>query len=168
MCKGEPSKPAANDSHTTTRLPMAKSRNWFVPTERIHLYHCDWLLFQIPRSYQAKRHHLRTCNWGPQSSLFTAWHPRDSGQWQWTTILIIRVYWLCQAIRLLPFNKQSTIPQSNGQAERGVQTVKGLLKEVDDPYMSLLNYRTTPFPWCNFFPAELSMGRQLRSNLPQT
>ena len=58
-------------------------------------------------------------------------------------------------------------PQSNGQAERGVQTVKGLLKEVDDPYMSLLNYRTTPFPWCNLSPAELSMGRQLRSNLPQ-
>ena len=58
-------------------------------------------------------------------------------------------------------------PQSNGQAERGVQTVKGLLKEVDDPYMALLNYRTTPFPWCNLSPAELSIGRQLRFNLPQ-
>ena len=58
-------------------------------------------------------------------------------------------------------------PQSNGQAERGVQTVKGLLKEVDDPYMALLNYMTTPFPWCNLSPAELSIGRQLRFNLPQ-
>ena len=34
-------------------------------------------------------------------------------------------------------------PQSNGQAERGVQTVKNLLRDSSDPYMALLNYRTT-------------------------
>ena len=58
-------------------------------------------------------------------------------------------------------------PQSNGQAERGVQTVKNLLRDSSDPYMALLNYRTTQFPWCNLSPAELLMGRQLRSNIPQ-
>ena len=58
-------------------------------------------------------------------------------------------------------------PQSNGQAKRGVQTVKNLLRDSSDPYMALLNYRTTQFPWCNLSPAELLMGRQLRSNLPQ-
>ena len=58
-------------------------------------------------------------------------------------------------------------PQSNGQAERGVQTVKNLLRDSSDAYMALLNYRTTPFAWCNCSPAELLMGRQLRSNLPQ-
>ena len=41
-------------------------------------------------------------------------------------------------------------PQSNGQAERGVKTVKKLLKESKDPYLSLLSYRTTPLPWCNY------------------
>ena len=57
-------------------------------------------------------------------------------------------------------------PQSNGMAERTVKTVKSLLAESRDPYMALLTYRTTPFPWCNLSPAELLMGRRLRSNLP--
>ena len=58
-------------------------------------------------------------------------------------------------------------PQSNGHAERAVQTVKRLLNELKDPYMSLLSYRTTPLHWCNLIPAELLMGRKLRTNLPQ-
>ena len=51
-------------------------------------------------------------------------------------------------------------------AERTVKTMKTLLTETDDPYMAILAYRTTPFPWCNLTPAELLMGRRLRSNLP--
>jgi len=58
-------------------------------------------------------------------------------------------------------------PQSNGHAERAVQTTKKLLKESRDPYMALLTYRTTPLPWCNLTPAELLMGRKVRGNLPQ-
>ena len=57
-------------------------------------------------------------------------------------------------------------PQSNGQVERAVQTVKRLLQQSDDPYMALLTYRSTPLPWCNFSPSELLMGRQLRTTLP--
>ena len=33
--------------------------------------------------------------------------------------------------------------------------------------ISLLNYRTTPLPWCGLSPAELLMGRKLRTTLPQ-
>ena len=58
-------------------------------------------------------------------------------------------------------------PQSNGQAERTVQTVKRLLQDSADPYLALLSYRTTPFPWCGLSPAELSMGRRIHTNLPQ-
>ena len=58
-------------------------------------------------------------------------------------------------------------PQSNGQAERGVRTVKKLLKNAKDPFLSLLSYRATPLPWCNLSPAELLMGRVIRSNVPQ-
>lgn len=58
-------------------------------------------------------------------------------------------------------------PQSNGQAERFVKTTKKLLSNSQDPYMALLSYRTTPLPWCNITPAELLMGRKLRTNLPQ-
>jgi len=35
-------------------------------------------------------------------------------------------------------------------------------------YMALLSYRTTPLPWCNLTPAELLMGRQLKTDVPLT
>ena len=57
-------------------------------------------------------------------------------------------------------------PQSNGEAERGVQTIKNLLKKSDDPYLALLIYRSTPLPNSNYSPAELLMSRKLRTNLP--
>ena len=59
-------------------------------------------------------------------------------------------------------------PQSNGQVERMVQTLKTLLKKSEDIFQGLLNYRSTPFPWCNLSPAELLMGRKLRTLLPVT
>ena len=58
-------------------------------------------------------------------------------------------------------------PQSNGLAERAVQTTKKLLKGSDDPDLALLSYRSTPLPWCGLSPSELLMGRQIRSNMPQ-
>ena len=59
-------------------------------------------------------------------------------------------------------------PQSNGQAERTVQTVKKILKKSGDRYMALMSYRATPLPWCNLSPVELLMGRRIRTPLPQT
>ena len=59
-------------------------------------------------------------------------------------------------------------PRSNGQAERTVQTVKHLLQCTEDPFAALLSYRATPFPWCNLSPAQLSMGRSIRTAVPQT
>ena len=57
-------------------------------------------------------------------------------------------------------------PQGNGLAERTVKTVKGLLSRSDDPYLSMLVYRTTLLPWCGYSPAELLMGRKMRTNIP--
>jgi len=34
-------------------------------------------------------------------------------------------------------------PQGNGEAERGVQTIKNLLKKEGDPYLALLAYQST-------------------------
>ena len=59
-------------------------------------------------------------------------------------------------------------PQSNGQVERTVQTLKKILRHADDICQGLLSYRTTPMPWCNLSPSELLMGRRLRSLLPMT
>ena len=58
-------------------------------------------------------------------------------------------------------------PQSNGQAGRGVKTIKKLLRNSKDPFLSLLSYRATPLPWCNLSPAELLIGRAIRTNVPQ-
>ncbi len=59
--------------------------------------------------------------------------------------------------------------QSNGRAEKGVQIVKQLLRKAfesgGDPYLALLNYRSTPLD-CGKSPAELLMHRKLRTRLP--
>ena len=56
-------------------------------------------------------------------------------------------------------------PQSNGEAERMVQTVKGLLQKTEDPYAALLAYRASPLS-NGFSPAEILMGRKLRTKVP--
>jgi len=59
-------------------------------------------------------------------------------------------------------------PQANGLAERMVKTAKKkLLEHSGDPHKALLNYRATPLPWCGPSPAELLMGRKIRTDIPQ-
>ncbi|KAK3107010.1 hypothetical protein FSP39_004902 [Pinctada imbricata] len=61
-------------------------------------------------------------------------------------------------------------PQSNGLAERTVQTIKRIFQKAkdskSDPYLGLLEYRNTPIDNSGYSPAELLQGRQLRSILP--
>ena len=56
-------------------------------------------------------------------------------------------------------------PKGNGISERAVQTVKILMEKTEDPYLSLLKYRTTPLDF-GLSPPELLMNRKLSSIVP--
>ena len=60
--------------------------------------------------------------------------------------------------------------QSNGQAERTVQTVKNILKKAakdkTDPYLALLAYRNSPIDGVGLSPSQLLMSRRTKSKLP--
>ena len=61
-------------------------------------------------------------------------------------------------------------PQSNGLAERHVQTVKNIIRKAKDSgsdvSLALLELRNTPIAGMAESPAQLLMGRNLRSSLP--
>ena len=57
-------------------------------------------------------------------------------------------------------------PQSNGDDERGVQTVKRMWRKTRDKQVALLDYRTTPLETCGLSPAMLPMCRRPRNKLP--
>ncbi|XP_075531723.1 uncharacterized protein LOC142564561 [Dermacentor variabilis] len=58
-------------------------------------------------------------------------------------------------------------PQSNGEVERMVRTIKELFAKADDPFLALLSYRDTAGV-TGFSPAQLLLGRSLRTRLPKT
>ena len=63
-------------------------------------------------------------------------------------------------------------PQSNGLAERAVQTAENILKkakvEGKDFQLGLLAYRNTPIEEIGLSPAQMLMGRRTRTQLPTT
>ena len=58
--------------------------------------------------------------------------------------------------------------QSNGLAERTVQTMKQPLSKSDDWLLVLLVYWATPLPWCGYNPAQLLMVRNVDTNIPHS
>ena len=60
--------------------------------------------------------------------------------------------------------------QSNGQAERFVQTLKKLLKKAEDEekdhHLALLEYRNTPLAGMKYSPSQMLMSRTLRTKIP--
>lgn len=65
-----------------------------------------------------------------------------------------------------------TYAQSNGQSERFVQTIKQLMRKAaedgKDVHRCLLDYRDSPISGIDATPAQLLMGRRLKTVLPVT
>ena len=67
------------------------------------------------------------------------------------------------------FNHTNSSPghaSGNGEVERAVRTIKGLLYAAQDPYAALLNYRSTSLA-NGYSPAELLMSRKIRTKIPE-
>ncbi|VDI80511.1 Hypothetical predicted protein [Mytilus galloprovincialis] len=62
--------------------------------------------------------------------------------------------------------------QSNGEAERYVQTIKDMFKKAEegqsDIYISLMEYRASPIEGVGLSPAQLLFNRQLKTKLPMS
>lgn len=60
------------------------------------------------------------------------------------------------------------MPQSNGQAEKGVGICKMMLRKVSGSEMeiALLEYRNTPVAGLKYTPAEILFGRKTRTKIP--
>ena len=88
---------------------------------------------------------------------------------QWAAVLMRGI---CKHMGIRPLDIQSPYPQSNGLAEKAVQTAKRIVMKATtsgrDPYIALLEYRTTPISDCGKSPAQLLMSRRLRYILPST
>ncbi|XP_062603618.1 uncharacterized protein K02A2.6-like [Saccostrea cucullata] len=61
-------------------------------------------------------------------------------------------------------------PQSNGMAERAVQTIKNLFRKAQDdhkdPYIALMELRNSEIPGVKLSPAQLLFGRTTRTLVP--
>ena len=98
----------------------------------------------------------------PQVSLRQTW---DTGESQWSTIHFKRICGVCRDVQFRTHHEQPPLPS---QQWTGRESSADRQTALVDPSIALLSYRSTPLPWYGRSPAELLMGRNLRSTVPQT
>ena len=111
--------------------------------------------------------HLDTSNGDREiKELFLpSWRSRDSCFRQRYPVLLGRVPTFADRWNFSHVTSSPHYPQSSGAAERAVKTVNEIFRQ-DDIFLALLSYRSTPIPDLGTSPAELAMGRKLRTTMP--
>lgn len=79
---------------------------------------------------------------------------------KWPSILSRCFAKFASAYQFKHITSSPYFPQSNGEAERALGTIKGLLNKEKDPYLALLAYRSTPLH-TGYSPSEMLMSRRL-------
>ena len=138
------------------------------PSQRGGLPGVSGLFFPLPRGPQAEIHNLSECIKTLKSVFSRHGIPETLRSDNGPQFSSLEFSIFAEQYQFVHITSSPHYPTSNGQAERAVQTVKHLLENAMDPSLALLSYRATPLPWCGISPAELLMGRKIRSNLPLT
>ena len=143
---------------------MASCGHRFVWTEWRTVYPGSGLFLPLSWSAQALINYFQHCH--RMLKAVFAWHGIPEIL-QWATVCFKGILRVCH-LRVQHITSSPRFPQSNGQVEGMVQTLKGTLKQSTDPRLNVLSYRATPMPWCGWSPSELLMGWQIRSTVPHT
>ena len=154
-----------SDPVRITRSTLAESRSWPIRTERSSLSASHRLFFSLHRGGKTFKYYFTRCATHLQSMFARHGIPEqlisDNGP-QFSSTSFAKFAEDYGFTHILP---SSRYPQANGEVERAVQTVKNLLKKTSDTYKALMAYRTTPLE-SGLSPAELLMGRKIRTRVP--
>ena len=130
-----------------------------------HLLASGRLRQQLRRTSQVSRNDIIRCDSVPEIYIRKTWYSRDFVADNGPQYPSEEPARFANVQGFLHCISSPRYPQSNGKAERAVQTVKTMLKKSVDPYGALLAYQTKTLE-CGYSPAQLLMSRQLRTSIP--